>query len=410
MTNINHSFTLPCGVVLKNRLAKAAMTERMANPYQEPIELHTKLYKKWSDTGAGLLITGNVLVDRDHLESAGNVCFDEKSDLDKLREWASSVKGTDSQLWVQLSHAGRQTNRFTNLQPLAPSSVQLKKMGLFGKPKAMSENDILEVIEKFRIAARITKEVGFSGLQIHSAHGYLLSQFLSPATNKRDDKWGGSLENRSRLLRKILREVRSEVGREFPISVKLNSADFQRGGFDESDSVEVVKMLEAEGVDLLEISGGTYEKVAFFIQDESTRESTKQREAYFLDFAVKIREVSKIPIMVTGGFRSSSFCQEALANGDLEMIGMGRPFLTDLEKIDGLLKGEKLQLNSQKIRSIFSSINDSAEGGFYARQVLQLAETGKVKENMNPLACAMFLIYHEFTKGLKRKTPKAQIP
>ncbi|MEM9052302.1 MAG: NADH:flavin oxidoreductase/NADH oxidase family protein [Bacteroidota bacterium] len=407
MTKINESFTLPCGVVLKNRLAKAAMTERMANPYQEPTELHSKLYKKWSDTGAGLLITGNVLVDRDHLESAGNVCFDEKSDLDKLRKWASSVNGTDSQLWVQLSHAGRQTNRFTNTRPLAPSSVQLQKMGLFGKPKSMTENEILEVIEKFRVAAGITKEAGFSGIQIHAAHGYLLSQFLSPATNKRDDKWGGNLENRSRLLREILREVRTEVGSDFPISVKLNSADFQRGGFDESDSLEVVKMLEAEGVDLLEISGGTYEKVAFFIQDDSVRESTKQREAYFLDFAKKIREVSKIPIMVTGGFRTSSFCNEALANGDLDLVGMGRPFLTDVDRISGLLKGEEIQLNSQKIRSAFSSINDSAEGGFYARQVLQLAEKGKVKENMNPLACAMFLIYHEFTKGLKRKASKA---
>jgi len=405
MTKITESFKLPCGVVLKNRLAKAAMTERMANPYQEPTELHTRLYKKWSETGAGLLITGNVLVDRDHLESAGNVCFDEKSDLEKLRKWASSVSGTDSQLWVQLSHAGRQTNRFTKTKPLAPSAVQLQKMGLFGKPKAMTENDILVVIEKFRTAARITKEVGFSGLQIHAAHGYLLSQFLSPATNIRDDKWGGSLENRSRLLREILREVRTEVGSNFPISVKLNSADFQRGGFNESDSLEVVKMLEAEGVDLLEISGGTYEKVAFFIQEDSIRESTKQREAYFLDFAKKIRQISKIPVMVTGGFRTSTFCNEALEVGDLDVVGMGRPFLTDVEKIAGLIKGEELQLNSQKIRSIFSSINDSVEGGFYARQLLQLGKTGKVRQNMNPLACAMFLIYHEFTKGLKRKHP-----
>ena len=407
MTTIAESYELPCGVRLNNRLAKAAMTERMANPFQEPTELHTRLYKKWSETGAGLLITGNVLVDRDHLESAGNVCFDEKSDLNKLRSWASSLADSNSQLWVQLSHAGRQTNRFTNRNPLAPSAVQLHKMGLFGKPKAMTQTHIFEVIEKFRVAARITKDVGFSGLQIHAAHGYLLSQFLSPATNKRYDKWGGNLENRSRLLREILREVRKEVGSNFPISVKLNSADFQRGGFEEADSLEVVKMLEAEGVDLLEISGGTYEKVAFFIQDDSIRESTKQREAYFLEFAKRIREISKIPIMVTGGFRTSSFCNEALTNGDIDIVGMGRPFLTDVEKITSLLKGEELQLNSQKIRSVVSSINDSAEGGFYARQVLQLAKQGKVKKSMNPLACAMFLIYHEFTKGLKRKAPKA---
>jgi 2,4-dienoyl-CoA reductase-like NADH-dependent reductase (Old Yellow Enzyme family) len=403
MNKLEESFVLPCGAILKNRLAKAAMTERISNEYQEPTEDHNRLYHKWSNSGAGLLISGNVIVDRNHLESAGNVCFDENSDLNKLRKWASAVEGSGTHFWVQLSHAGRQTNKFGNNRPLAPSAVQLKKMGLFAKPKAMSEEEIEKVIGQFRVAAGIAKKAGFTGLQIHSAHGYLLSQFLSPNTNLRSDKWGGSIENRSRLLRTIIRQVRAEVGPEYPISVKLNSADFQRGGFDQNDALEVIKMLEREKIDLLEISGGTYEKVAFFIHDQTQKESTQKREAYFLDFAERVRQVSKLPIMVTGGFRTVDFCNAALADGKLDLIGMGRPFLTHLDAIPSFLRGEKIDLETAPIRSLFSSLNDSAEGGFYARQLIRIARGKMIAKKMNPFVSALFLVYYEFFKNLKRK-------
>ena len=403
MSELQKPFVLPCGAQLKNRLAKAAMTERIANSRQEPTEAHNRLYSRWSETGSGLLISGNVLIDRDHLESAGNVCFDEKSDLEKLKSWASSVGDSGTHFWIQLSHAGRQTNRFVNGQPLAPSAVHLKKMGLFGKPVAMNEADIHRVIEQFRISASITREAGFTGVQIHAAHGYLLSQFLAPNTNRRTDKWGGSLENRMRLLKEVLRVVRNEVGTDFPISVKLNSADFQKGGFKEDEALEVVKMLDQEGVDLLEISGGTYEKLAFFLEDENQRESTKKREAYFLDFAEKVRESSDIPIMVTGGFRTSAFCNEAIKDNKLDLVGMGRPFLSNITKIPDFIATENTRLSNPAIRSIFSSLDDSAEGGFYARQLIQLAKGKPMKRSMNPLACAVFLVTHEFFKGLRRK-------
>lgn len=405
MSELQKPLVLPCGAQLKNRLAKAAMTERMANSRQEPTAEHIHLYKRWSKTGAGLMISGNVLVDRDHLESAGNVCFDEKSDLKKLKDWASSVGNSGAHFWVQLSHAGRQTNRFVNSQPLAPSSVQLQKMGLFGQPKKMDETDIARVIEQFRIAAAISKEAGFTGVQIHAAHGYLLSQFLSPHTNRRNDKWGGSLENRMRLLKEILRVVRNEVGKDFPVSVKLNSADFQKGGFKEDEALEVVKMLDRKGVDLLEISGGTYEKLAFFLEDQNQRESTKQREAYFLDFAEKVRETSAIPVMVTGGFRISAFCNEAIRENKLDVIGMGRPFLSNITKISEFLANPNTRLSNPAIRSVFSSLDDSAEGGFYARQLIQLAKGKPIKQNMSPLASAVFLVTHEFVKALRRKKP-----
>ncbi len=403
---ISTELTLPCGAKLKNRLVKSAMTERISNTNFEPTKGHEKLYKDWSNTGAGLLITGNVVIDRKHLESAGNVCFDDEDMLPKISSWAKASKSNDNHVWIQISHSGRQTNRFSTARPLAPSEVQLKKMGLFGKPKAMTEDDIQEVIKGFVKAAKLSKEGGFTGVQIHAAHGYLLSQFLSPSTNIRTDQWGGSIENRSRLLITIIREIRKVVGVGFPIAVKLNSADFQRGGFTEEESLEVVKMLDVEKVDLLEISGGTYEKLAFFLLNEEgveIKESTKRREAYFIDFAKKVRAISTIPLMITGGFRSYSFCNEVLEKGEVDLIGMGRPFITNREDISGFLKGEILNLKNLVLRTGIKQFEDSAEGGFYARQLIRFSKGKKLKTNMSPLWCSMFLVIYEFRKSMAKK-------
>ncbi|WP_109302471.1 NADH:flavin oxidoreductase/NADH oxidase family protein [Aquimarina sp. AU474] len=403
---ISTEIRLPCGAIIKNRLVKSAMTERISNRRFEPIKGHGVLYENWSNTGAGLLITGNVVVDRKHLESAGNVCFDDEKMLPKIEPWAQAAKSNGNHVWVQISHSGRQTNKFSTTRPLAPSEIQLRKMGLFGKPKAMTEAQIQDVIKSFVKAARISKKAGFTGLQIHAAHGYLLSQFLSPTTNIRTDQWGGSIENRSRLLISILREVRKEVGADFPISVKLNSADFQKGGFTEEESLEVVKMLDKEKIDVLEISGGTYEKLAFFLMNEEgveIRESTKKREAYFIDFARKVREVSNLPLMITGGFRSYDFCNEVLENGEVDLIGMARPFITNMEDISGFLQGEVSLLKNFVLRTGIKQFEDAAEGGFYARQLIRFSKGKKLKPNMNPLWCSMFLIFYEFRKSMVKK-------
>ncbi len=402
---ISTEITLPCGVKLKNRLVKSAMTERISNKNFEPTKGHELLYKDWANTGAGLLITGNVVIDRKHLESAGNVCFDENM-LPKISSWAQASKSGGNHVWVQISHAGRQANKFSTSRPLAPSEVQLKKMGLFGKPKAMTEQDIQEVIRGFVKAADLAKKGGFTGVQIHSAHGYLLSQFLSPMTNKRTDQWGGSLENRSRLLLTIIREVRQVVGPNFPIAVKLNSADFQRGGFTEEESLEVVKMLDTEKIDLLEISGGTYEKLAFFILNEEesdVKESTKRREAYFIDFAKKVRSISSLPLLITGGFRSYDFCNEVLENGEVDLIGMARPFITNKDDIAGFLEGKIPNLKNLVLRTGIKQFEDSAEGGFYARQLIRFSKGKKLKTNMSPLWCSMFLVLYEFRKAMVKK-------
>lgn len=403
---ISTILTLPCGAVLKNRLVKSAMTERISNRNYEPVKGHDRLYEDWSATGAGLLITGNVVIDRKHLESAGNVCFDDEKMLPKLKSWAEAGKKHGNHVWVQISHSGRQTNRFGTGSPLAPSEVQLKKLGLFGKPKAMTENDILKVIQGFTKAAQLSKEAGFTGVQIHAAHGYLLSQFLSPNTNLRSDQWGGSIENRSRLLLTIIKEVRKVVGADFPIAVKLNSADFQRGGFTEEESLEVVRMLDNEKIDLLEISGGTYEKLAFFTMNEEDgkrKESTKRREAYFIDFAKKIRAISQLPLMITGGFRSYDFCNEVLSNGEVDLIGMARPFITNRDQISDFLEGKLPRLENLILRTGIKQFEDAAEGGFYARQIIRFSKGKGLKINMSPLWCSMFLIIYEFRKAMVKK-------
>lgn len=401
---INTAFTLPCGVTLNNRLVKSAMTERISNKKFEPTKGHIRLYEDWADTNAGLLITGNVMIDHKHLESAGNVCFEEGM-LPKLMRWAEAGKKNGNHLWVQISHAGRQTNKFNTTRPMAPSEVQLKKIGLFGKPRAMSEGDIEKVIMGFVKTAKLVKKAGFTGVQVHSAHGYLLSQFLSPATNQRTDQWGGNIENRSRLLLTIIREIRKVLGPEFPLSVKLNSSDFQKGGLTEEESQEVVKMLDKEKIDLLEISGGTYEKVAFFLMNEDqgeVRETTKRREAYFIDFARKVRAISNLPLLITGGFRTYDFCNEILENGELDLIGMARPFITDREKIPGFLRGNIKTLDNLVIRTGIKQFEDAAEGGYYARQLIRFSKGKPFKRDLSPLWSSNFLVLYELKKALSR--------
>ena len=330
---------LPCGAVLPNRLAKAAMTEGLADPLGRPTAELERLYGIWSDGGAGLLISGNIQIDADHLERPGNVIVDRNwpegdPALDAMRRWTAAATRTGNHFWAQISHAGRQTQKAVNPHPKAPSEVKLGLPGgQFGDPVAMTEADIAAVIAGFVAAAATCQRGGFTGVQVHAAHGYLLSQFLSPRSNQRADDWGGSLENRARLLREAVRGVRAAVGPAFPVAVKLNSADFQKGGFGFAESVQVAAWLQADGVDLIEISGGTYEqpKLLGIAGLEAPEEqagiaaSTLAREAYFVDFARAMRAAVHIPLMVTGGLRNRAAMEAVLAEGAADMIGLGRP-------------------------------------------------------------------------------------
>jgi 2,4-dienoyl-CoA reductase-like NADH-dependent reductase (Old Yellow Enzyme family) len=231
---------------------------------------------------------------------------------------------------MQLNHSGRQASRRITRHPVAPSAVGLQGFGgLFGTPRALTDAEIHALVERFATAARVAKDAGFDGVEVHAAHGYLVSQFLSPRSNQRDDAWGGDAQRRMRFLLEIVRAIRREVGPAFPMGVKLNSADFQRGGFSEEESMAVVQQLEREGIDLLEISGGSYEKSAMMGSEAGARESTRQREAYFLEYAQQVRRVTKLPLLLTGGLRSSATMRQVLADGHVDMVGLARPLAVE---------------------------------------------------------------------------------
>ena len=337
MTTIATPLALPCGAVLSNRLAKAALTEGLADPMNRATPELARLYQTWSEGGAGLLITGNVQIDRSHLERPGNVVIDGDSGLEELAALAAAGRCGGNHFWMQINHPGRQVMRHINPEPIAPSPVPLNMAGDFAMPRAASEGEIVDLIARFGDAAAKAKTAGFTGVQLHSAHGYLLSQFLSPLSNRRVDRWGGALDNRARFLLEAVRAIRAAVGVDYPLSVKLNSADFQKGGFSESDSVQVVRWLAAEGIDLLEISGGNHERPSMAGTD--VKETTRKREAYFIEFADRLRADLSLPLMVTGGFRSREAMDAALDAGAADMIGLGRPLCIEPDLPRRLLDG-----------------------------------------------------------------------
>ena len=308
--------TLPNGAVVPNRLAKAAMEETLADAGQLPGPRIVRLYRRWAEGGAGLLITGNVMVDRRALTGPGTIALEADTPLDPFKAWARAARAGGAQAWMQISHPGRQVMANMGGLARAPSAVALdmgKHSRMFAQPRAMREADIAEVIERFAATAHAAEQAGFTGVQIHAAHGYLLSQFLSPLANRRDDAWGGSLARRARLLLDVVRAVRARVAPGFCVGVKLNSADFQRGGFSENDAREVLAMLNNEQVDLVELSGGSYESPA--MQGRTADGRTLAREAYFLEFARDLAQVATMPLMTTGGIARRTIAEGALQGG-----------------------------------------------------------------------------------------------
>ncbi len=327
--SLSDPLILENGVRIKNRILKSAMSEQLGDKAHNPTQGLVRLYELWAGGGTGLCVTGNVMIDRSAIGEPKNVVLDDKSDTSLFQAWTHAGKKQETQLWVQLNHPGKQIPSFLSKTPVAPSAVPLGK-GLekvFNLPRELSEKEIRDIIKKFGVSAGLAKAAGFSGVQIHGAHGYLVSQFLSPHHNRRTDQWGGPLENRSRFVLEIFREMRKAVGKDFPIGIKMNSADFMKSGFAAEDSVKVAKILEEAGIDLIEISGGTYESPA--MMGSRTKASTQKREAYFLEYAELLKNNIDVPVVVTGGFRSGRAMQEALERGATDMIGLARPLAVE---------------------------------------------------------------------------------
>ena len=309
------------------------MEEDMADYGQLPGTELINLYKFWADGKPGLIVTGNVMVVPDAMHGPGGVYLGKETLADannvkRFKKWAQASKSGGSACFVQLSHPGRQVFKTLHTEGVSASSTRVDAGTLgnkmFGKSRALTEAEIENLIQRFADSALASQKCGFDGVQIHAAHGFLVSQFLSPLSNLRTDKWGGSLKNRSRFLLEIIRRVRNVTGEKFGIAIKLNSSDFQNGGFDESEALEVVKLLNKEKIDFVELSGGSYESAAMFGAADESESSTYIREVYFLEFAKQIQKIAKMPLMVTGGITKKSTAEMVLNSGAVEIVGIAR--------------------------------------------------------------------------------------
>jgi 2,4-dienoyl-CoA reductase-like NADH-dependent reductase (Old Yellow Enzyme family) len=382
---LTESLQLPSGAVIRNRLAKAATSETLATYANRPTQSLVRLYQRWASSGIGLLITGNVMIDRRALGEPGNVVIEDETDLPILQQWARAATGQGAAIWVQLNHPGKQSTKGLNESNLAPSAVPFSKdlAALFETPREATGAEIAEIIERFGRSAAICKKAGFSGVQIHAAHGYLINQFLSPHHNQRNDEWGGTPEKRRRFLLAVYAEVRRQVGRDFPVAIKLNSADFQRGGFTEEESLATVRALVDAGIDMVEISGGTYETGVA----QPVKASTQAREAYFIEFAEKVRAVVPVPLMVTGGFRSVAGMNAALRSGAVDVVGVARLMVIDPDAPASLLRGQD---SKQSVRPIKTGIKQVDGLGlmevlWYSLQLKRIAAGGNPRPNESGL-------------------------
>ncbi len=318
--------TLPNGTTIKNRFFKSAMSEGMGTRDFQPKKNIATLYKRWAEGGTGLIITGNIMVDPKGTAEPGNIVFDKNSNMEILKNWAKQGQQHGAKVMVQLNHPGKQAPKTVSKQTVAPSAVPLGNglNKLFSTPRALATNEVEELIQKFVTSAKVAKEAGFSGVQIHAAHGYLISQFLSPHDNRRTDKYGGSLENRMRFLKEIYLGMREELGKDFNIGIKINSTDFKEDGLTEEDSLKTIIELADLGLDFVEISGGTYERPAMM---GATSKSTNQ--VFFAEYSKKLKQKIEIPVVVTGGIRSINAMNTLLNNNTTDFIGIARPLTID---------------------------------------------------------------------------------
>ncbi|KAF4967042.1 hypothetical protein FSARC_5333 [Fusarium sarcochroum] len=338
------------GKTAQNRFMKAAMTERLSTWDPKNFEKRgiptpelINVYRRWGEGDYGVILTGNIMVEYDQLEAAGNPIVPRDAPasgerFEAFKKLASASKKHGGLVVAQVSHPGRQVGDHIQKNPISASDVQLEGevLGMhYAKPKPMDEQDFKDVIEGFSHAAEFLYKAGYDGIQLHGAHGYLLAQFLSPTTNKRTDKYGGSIENRARIIFEIADAIRARVpDQSFGISIKVNSVEFQEGGFSTEDCKVLCRQLEQHGFDFVELSGGTYQSLAF----SHRRESSKKREAFFLDFAEKIiPELSKTKAYVTGGLRTVSAMVEALKT--VHGIGLARPVTNEFDLPAQILKG-----------------------------------------------------------------------
>ncbi|MFN3211995.1 MAG: NADH:flavin oxidoreductase/NADH oxidase family protein [Henriciella sp.] len=388
--NLFSPLMLPNGAELPNRLCKAAMEENLAEPGQVPGNRLTTLYQRWADGGVGLILTGNVMIDPGAVTGPGGVVLEHGSDLAPFRKWAEAGRSGGGHIWMQINHPGRQLYAALGEQAVAASPIGVD-LGKYSKmmavPRALEDAEILEIIDRFATTAALAEQAGFTGVQVHAAHGYLINQFLSPLTNTRTDRWGGTPENRARFLYETVKAVRARVSPEFCVSVKLNSADFQKGGFQLEDAKEVTKVLNTLGLDLLELSGGSYESPAMYGQTDDS--STSRREAFFVDFARDIATVAEMPIMVTGGIYRKSTAVDALAKDEagfgVDVLGIAKA-LAQVPDLPNQWRQEgSLEVEAPRVEWKNKTMAGVAISAIARRHLVRMANGKKAGARLSPM-------------------------
>ncbi len=305
---------LPCGARLKNRLIKSAMSDSLGDGAGNATQAQIRLYERWAEGGAALSLIGEAQTTPHYAEKPGNLVLVPDADLPILQELAKRGSANGAHIWPQLGHAGALAHGPIST-PKGPSPLDVEGL----KCDGMSLNEIQDLPRSYAQAATLSKEAGFGGVLIHAGHGFLFSQFLSPLFNHRTDAYGGAVEGRFRIIGEVIDAVRKAVGPTYPIGIKINSTDMLEGGLTKGDALEVVRLLDAKTVDLIDVSGGTY-----FPGAESSSDGASSSGPYFIDFAKRAKSITSIPIILTGGFETREQAAKAIQDGAADAISLAR--------------------------------------------------------------------------------------
>jgi len=317
-------------MIVKNRFVRSATAERAVDEKGFVTDAMLDLYRRLSEGGVGMLITGHAYVHPTGRTSLHQAAIHTDEYIPRLTELADATHeaAEDCKVVVQISHGGRQVSPDSVAEPIAPSAIIDQDSGI--TPREMTEAEIEACIDAFAQAARRAQEAGFDGVQLHSAHGFLISEFNSPYTNRRTDKWGGSLENRMRFLMEVYNRVCQTVGEDYPVLIKLNAADYlPESGLTIAESVEIAKALSNAGIDAIEPSGGMYESIEN--QGAARKVRSTDEEAYFTSNAAKIKEIVDVPVILVGGLLSVAIMENVIQEGIADMVSMSRPFIRELD-------------------------------------------------------------------------------
>jgi 2,4-dienoyl-CoA reductase-like NADH-dependent reductase (Old Yellow Enzyme family) len=378
---------LPCGVVLKNRIVKSAMSDSLGDGTGHPTPEQIRLYQRWAQGGLAASVVGEVQGTCSYAEKPGNLVLNTASDLARFRELAQRGSENGALLWLQLGHAGALSYGPTS-HPKGPSALDLPGL-VCGE---LTREEISQLPSEFARTAKLAQQTGFGGVQIHTAHGFLLSQFLSPLFNKRDDEYGGTIANRMKLLLASIEATRAAVGPQFPIAVKLNSSDLLECGLDEQDALQVVAALDSSSIDLLDISGGTYFPGAKSASDGGTGPGGP----YFIEFAKRARAVTTKPLMLTGGFKTLAQAHDAVTSGAVDVVGLARVLVLEPSL-------PTLWMADQTPEPVFPRFADAPEGGITAWYTMRLTELGGDKEEP-PDSNGLGQAIHEYEARDRKRT------